>query len=262
MTTRTWIGGGNNEASNPRDWSPAGAPQPGDSLSLDTGTLGISGNALAGDTLTIGGGATVDIDTNHAAILKLATQEPGAHINIRVASGSTLTLTADFGSYSYLNVSGGRLAFIGTSTFGAFSTVLSDTLVGSGTLDLNGGDASGESMEINGAVGPGLTFNINSMPGDAGLQIDKPLSFAADIHMQQSGWVAFIGLHATSGELRNGLLEIFDGRKLVDLVRLSNTGGAAPQLRQNSDGVMFSTGLGDFDQPGGIGTALPLTVHT
>jgi hypothetical protein len=262
MTTRTWIGGGNNKASNPKDWSPAGVPQPGDSLSMGSGTMNLSGTALAGDTLTIGGGATADINTGHAAVLKLATQVPGAHINIGVACGSTLTLTANFGSYSYLNVSGGTLRFIGTSSFGAFSTVLSDTLTGTGTLDLSGGNASGESMAINGAVGSGLTFNIHSIPGDAGLQIDHPRAFAGDINMQQSGWVALMGLHATSGELLNGILELFNGSKLVDLVRLSNTGGVAPQLQQNSAGVMFSTGPGDYDQPGGIGTALPLTVHT
>jgi hypothetical protein len=32
MTTRTWIGGGNNRADNPNDWAPNGVPQPGDML--------------------------------------------------------------------------------------------------------------------------------------------------------------------------------------------------------------------------------------
>jgi hypothetical protein len=52
-TQRTWIGCGNNEASNPNDWSPTGAPQPGNSLNMSAGTINISGDALAGDTLTI-----------------------------------------------------------------------------------------------------------------------------------------------------------------------------------------------------------------
>lgn len=53
MTTRTWIGGGNNQATNPSDWSPSGAPQPGDTLSIASGTMNIFGNALAGDNLTV-----------------------------------------------------------------------------------------------------------------------------------------------------------------------------------------------------------------
>nr|WP_294522178.1 hypothetical protein [uncultured Rhodopila sp.] len=261
MTTRTWVGG-DNHASNPNDWSPSGLPQPGDSLVMNTGTMTLSGQTLAGDTLTIGGNGTVDINTIHATTLKLATAEPAAHINIHAALHSTLTLTVNFGSYSYLNVSGGKLAFIGTSGFGAFSTVLKDDITGTGTLDLSGGNASGENMEINGSVASGLTFNIYSLGiGDAGLQIDHPSKFHAAINMVQSGWVAFEGIHATRGELFNGILEMFDGKKLVDAVRLTNAGGVAPQLQQNSQGVMFSTGLGDYDQPGGIGTAIPLTVH-
>ena len=37
MTDRTWLGGGNNNARNPNDWSPTGAPQPGDILSMPNG---------------------------------------------------------------------------------------------------------------------------------------------------------------------------------------------------------------------------------
>ena len=262
MTTRTWVGGAGNQASDPNDWSQPGLPQPGDSLAMPAGTMNLSGQVLAGDTLTIGGNGTADINTTGATTLQRATARPSAHINIHVALHSTLTLTANFGSNSYLNVVGGKLAFIGTSSFGAFSTVLSDDITGTGTLDLSGGNASGETMEINGSVGSGLTFNIFSLGiGDAGLQIDHPSMFHGDINMLQSGWVGFIGIHATSGDLFNGILDLFDGTKLVDAVRLTNAGGVAPQLQQNSEGVMFSTGLGDYDQPGGIGTAIPLTVH-
>jgi hypothetical protein len=55
-TTRTWIGGGNNKAANPNDWSPTGDPQVGDSLMMTHGTMNVSGNGLAGDTLTVSGG--------------------------------------------------------------------------------------------------------------------------------------------------------------------------------------------------------------
>ncbi len=59
-TSRIWIGGADNNAGNPQNWSPTGAPQPGDTLVLlDNGpfhafTLHIRGNDLAGNTLTIG----------------------------------------------------------------------------------------------------------------------------------------------------------------------------------------------------------------
>ena len=65
-TTLTWVGGGSNKASNPKDWAnpngSPGVPQPGDTLLVPTGdqqvfsTINISGNDLAGDTLSFGSG--------------------------------------------------------------------------------------------------------------------------------------------------------------------------------------------------------------
>lgn len=181
--------------------------------------------------------------------------------NVTVAPGSVLTLNAQVNA-GYLNVSGGTLSFIGTSSCDAYKTVLSDRLTGNGTLDLYGGNATGAFLEVNGPVGSGLTFNISSNgAGDAGLQIDHPGKFHGDIQLQ-SGFAAFIGLQATSADLTGDILALFNGAQLVDSVRLTNPGGSGLQVQQNSDGVMVSAGLGDYDQPGGIGTPVPLTVHT
>jgi hypothetical protein len=265
MVARTWTGGGSNTASNPNDWSPPSAPQPGDTLTIGSGTINVSGNDLAGDTLSVtpytasGVYEVANIATHGPTTLDLSVLLGTA--NVTADPGSVLTINAHV-TAGYLNVSGGTLRFIGTSTFDAHGTVLSDKLTGSGTLDLYGGNATGESMVINGAVGPGLTFNISSYEGigDAGLQIDHPAQFLGDIQLQ-SGFAAFMGLHATSADLFGDILVLFNGARLVDTVRLSNTGGSALQVQQNSAGVMVSAGLGDYDQPGGIGTPLPLTVH-
>jgi hypothetical protein len=65
-TTRTWIGGGNDRASNANDWSPTGAPQPGDTLTdpVNGSTINISDNVLRGDTLSIlASGVTLNLST-------------------------------------------------------------------------------------------------------------------------------------------------------------------------------------------------------
>ncbi len=257
----TWIGGGNNLASNPADWSPSVAPKAGYTLSMGSGTMIVSGNDLAGDTLLITPNATANIDTSGPTTLKISASSPGSHVNINAAVGSTLTLTANIVS-GYLNVSGGKLSFIGNSSFHAFNTVLSDKIVGTGTLFLLGGNATGEFMEIKGSVGKRLTFDISAPgPDDAGLQIDHPSTFHGAIVLN-SGFVAFMGMQATRGELLNGVLEMFNGSKLVNTTRFvsdPNDGGAL-QMQQTSAGVMLSIGLGDHYQPGGIGTVLPL--HT
>lgn len=55
MTTRTWTGEVSNDASNGDNWSPAGAPQPGDTLTdmLNGSTIDIKGNTLSGAPLTV-----------------------------------------------------------------------------------------------------------------------------------------------------------------------------------------------------------------
>ncbi len=63
MTSRTWIGGGNNNANNANDWSPAGAPLLGDVLAMQTGVMHIRDNNLAGNTLVIGGSASTTLNS-------------------------------------------------------------------------------------------------------------------------------------------------------------------------------------------------------
>ena len=259
MASTTWIGGGNNEASNPNDWSPTGTPQPGDTLTMSSGTMHVSGNDLAGDTLSVSG--SVDIYTSAAARLDLQAGQFLGPLDVNVHG--TLMLTASVGGSQglpHLNVSGGTIHFIGSSQFDS-TQVFDSNLVGSGTLNLSTGNVSGEDMEINGAVGRGLTFNLTtSGPSLGTLQIDHPNEFHGLINFNSPfGDIAFMGLQATSGDIRNDILQMFDGKKLVDLVRLTSNNDGLFKLEQNGLGVMLSQGS-DANQPGGPGTILPLHI--
>lgn len=87
MTTRTWVGGGDNSAGNPNDWSPTGLPQPGDLLEVSGAApvIYVHGRELAGDTLyaanltmymsqrsvanvQVGGGHAVFDETQHSTL--------------------------------------------------------------------------------------------------------------------------------------------------------------------------------------------------
>ena len=272
MTMRTWKGGGNDAARNPHDWSPNGAPQPGDHPNITQGVINISGNALAGDTLLVGASIppsaarTIDINTSAAAALILkASLPPGPSTSVELNVHGMATFTADIVGLSQLTTSGGTIHFIGSSTFTGLHQVFDNNLVGSATLNLDSANHLPEQMEINGAVGGGLTFNLTSNgPPFTGLQIDQPSQFHGVIHIDPPpfpgafGFVAFMGLHATSADLHNDMLRMFDGNTLVDTTRLS--GGSGLQLEQNSQGVMLSQGSGDFLQPGGAGTIIPLHI--
>ncbi len=272
MTLRTWKGGGSNAARNPIDWSPSGVPRPGDDLNITQGVINVSGNALAGDTLLVGASIppsatrTIDINTSTAATLILkASLPPEPSTSVELNVHGMATFTADIVGLAQLTTSGGTIHFIGSSTFTGLHQVFNNNLGGSGTLSLNSADHLSEQMEINGTVGSGLTFNLTSNgPPLTELQIDRPSQFHGAIHLDPPpspgafGFVALMGLHATSADLHNGVLQMFDGDKLVETTRLS--GGSGLQLEQNSQGVMLSQGLGDFLQPGGAGTIIPLHI--
>jgi hypothetical protein len=70
MTSRTWVGNQdhNNNASNPDNWNPRGVPRPGDSLVINSGTIAVSQNDLAGEILTVNllASPPVVIDLTHA----------------------------------------------------------------------------------------------------------------------------------------------------------------------------------------------------
>jgi hypothetical protein len=269
-TTRTWKGGGNNNASNPRDWNPMGVPQPGDNLSMTQGVMNVSGNALTGDTLSV---SNADINTHAAARLHLSVTN-----TVNVHNDGTVFLTDLIERGQHLNISGGTINIIGTSTFdgnggSTGSAVFDSDLVGSGTLDLLGGNHNGIAMEIDGSVARGLTFRLGSAAPTASLQIDDPTKFPGLIDLSQSGtadlgggpqslfdFAAFMGLrHVTSASLHDDTLRMFDGKKLVDTVRL--TGGSGLQLQQNSEGVVLSSGFESVRfAPGGIGTMIPFHI--
>jgi hypothetical protein len=194
VTARTWIGGGNNQATNPNDWSPTGAPEPGDSLTMTHGVMDISGNDLAGDTLSLTGNDSKELDSRAAARLNLSTFGQG---DVDVHVHGTLRLNAQALGFfqSHVGFSGGTIHFIGTSQFAGTTTIFDDNLVGSGTINVshatNGGGGS-ELMELKGAVAGGLTFNIESGGPPVRLQLDDPAKFHGTINLppdfEIGGW--------------------------------------------------------------------------
>jgi hypothetical protein len=146
MTSKTWIGGhAGNAAGSAANWSPTGAPQPGDNLTVVTGTLEIGGH-LAGDTLhlndtTVSGGPVV-LDLNGSARVGI-----DGSLNF----GDPLSVNAR--GQDYLDAAGGfnaikgsinladhaRLVVTGSMTFyygGSLTGGVGSKLTNHGTLDL------------------------------------------------------------------------------------------------------------------------------
>lgn len=239
ITTRVWLGGGDNAASDPNNWSPLGVPQPGDALRISNAAMiDVAGNDLAGDTLTVNttNSVPVTINTSGNAQLNLAVNFSGPSVDLAASDTTTLNLSMIHGN---LNTTGDTIQFIGNSVISASAVHFNNTLTGDATVALGGGLGEGTSAEINGSVEQGLTFDIGRV---AALRIDHPDQFAGVLNFG-NGFplhsVLLEGLTATSGELQNGVLNLFNGDQLIDSTRVTgNTSNLT--LDQSSAGVTLS----------------------
>jgi hypothetical protein len=251
--TETWIGGGNNDASNPKDWTPQGAPSPGEDLVIKDGTINIAGNDLAGDTLKLDSNSlttpTTNIDTKNGAVLNLGgAVYDDATINVNIVG--KLNLTADVGQVAgTLSFIGGSINLVGTSTFQ--SAVFDTNLKGTGTIDANhpaNGDIFGPYV-FNGSVGRGVTIALEGGGPPESVQIAHPSSFKGEITLPSNepflGSVLFEGLHVTRADLvaSTDVLQMWDGKHLVDTVRLGGNTSNLVVLQTATGATLSTTGL-------------------
>ena len=102
MATLDWIGGGNNKASNPNDWSPTAAPQPGDTLTVSSSegphlfTMNVSCDDLAGNLVAISNSTFTANLAHHAVMAAHQLISSAATFNLSENSSLNLSLTSGF----------------------------------------------------------------------------------------------------------------------------------------------------------------------
>ena len=199
MATLTWVGGGNDSADNPQDWSPAQAPAPGDTLTMPDGTMNISDNDLKGNTLQVGTGqsssgtttSTLNLSHHaHVSINQPLITNGGDFVTTIDSTGhNALTLDAPTGSApinarsfnvdiasgglrgsfttdnSMVTVTGNGKLLNDSSTFAGSSAVISPAVVGHGSFDVTAlpsfmGTVDDGSLEFGGKVGSGQTVTV------------------------------------------------------------------------------------------------------
>lgn len=273
----TWLGGGNNNASNPKDWSPGGAPTPGETLNIEQGTINVHQGDLSGDTLdvtdTVSSPPDVTINAYNNSVFSL---ETGGYVN----GGKASTVDINIHGNAYVSIplaetanlttSGGNLVFLGGSNEFLDNQVFNSALWGNSNIVLDSANLLPEHMELGGYVAPGLNFDIDGNgPPLTSLQIDHPNEFHAVLTVNAAGsdgnglgYVGFMGIHATAVDISGDMLQMFNGNKLVDSTLYT---GATTGIgfEQTSAGVFLttSTALGGNLVPGGSsGTVLPYHV--
>jgi hypothetical protein len=266
MTTRNWLGGGNNSASDPQNWSPSGAPEAGDTLNLNaSANMNIAGDALRGDTLTLNGdfGATPGgFDLTVYGLSQFSIVEP----SYPAGQGPS---TVDIGRYSAwvggfsVGATGGDVtvkgegAFYNTTTNLDNDSVIDTSVYGAGTFTLLPGHHPAK-LEFAHYVSPGQGVAINGYaqyPGSpfGAVQVDDPQHFHASITMG-FGELVLEAIKADSYSIRNNLLTLYDNGSVTDKVHIAlatDQGGNGPQdfgVTATSSGVVIhadgSNGVG------------------
>lgn len=209
MATLTWVGGGNDNADNPQDWSPAQVPAPGDTLIMPDGTINISDNSLEGNTLEVGSSqspsasSTSDLNLSRHANVSISqaliTNGDNFATNVDSSGNDTLTLSAPTGSAPISNRTFNVDINSGT-LWGSFSTNYSTlSISGNGRLHNESSTLAGSSAVINTSVVGHGSFDVTALPGFMGVVDDGSLEFGGRV---ASGQTITVGHTTTSVALQ------------------------------------------------------------
>ena len=295
MTDRTWLGGGNNNARNPHDWSPTGAPQPGDTLSMfNGGTMNVRDDDLAGNAVHVGDSAgrqeTFNL-SHHALLAVVQNVDTGSETTVNVHGRDTLRFSSIFPSGPQLTVNldhHARLTASFNMVFGSLTvngddkaklindennslsgvhTVITPDVLGIGSFKAGTAQGVGGFLEFGHSVSRDQSVTVSGDPERSlatVLKIDKPREFDAAVTMQAKTETDLVGLaKADSYTFENDMLKIFSGNCLIDRLRLTNDGTFIGQphdlVVSKSGSDVFLTQAGLTSPPIGS-TMLPL--HT
>jgi hypothetical protein len=285
MATLTWIGGGNNSAGNPKDWSGDTTPKPGDTLNLiNNATINVTGNQLHGDALVFtfldGDDQTATINLTGITPMQVDSWY-GDDITINLAANSIWIggFTAMPGDL--FNISGRGVWDNNITTYTDQNTNVGVDVIGAGTIEAHQAHSQGQLTFLHGvsvaatqtvkvdgyqtylgsftdAADPGVSFGGGEF-GDVEIQSPSLYHAMTDIGF---GQIILDGLKATSYSLKNDLLTLFNGKSVVDTLRLdvNNSANAQPITFVVSK---VAAGIGIFtDGHSGIEHGTALAVHT
>jgi hypothetical protein len=191
-----------------------------------TGTMNVAGNALAGDTLSLG---------------EPAAPSEASSENINISGTSSFTAYVNNGVSATINIAANskwvgdiQMGFAGPVVVqgrGIFDNTTSDinspvtvdaAVIGRGLFNVSASHTTGDLVFVK-SVGASQSIDVaGGQYGDnaAILQIDDPQGFHAFVTMG-FGEVLLEGLKASSYSLINDLLTLYKGSRVVDVVRLS-----------------------------------------
>ena len=252
MVARTWIGGGINSAADPANWSPAGVPVSGDSLTMTNGTMNIdltdldpSGQFLVNGTATINmvAAAVCPINTgdngnkltlNMRGPVSTSINQGGGSVTVQLAGAWSGTINqSDLPGSGSMTVNGGVFVHSGNSLIGpdASSARINSVVLGTGTFTITNFHGGAGILEFSNAVGPGQTVTVsNGFDGEAVLIINDPSAFFGKVVLQgnpaDKTEVSVIHLNNLVGvdsySFASDILSLWDAGRVIDTLSLTS----------------------------------------
>jgi hypothetical protein len=261
---RTWVGGGSNSAGNPNDWNDHGAPQAGDSLTMSSGTMNVTGLQLQGDSVSVPLGDTVTVNVSGVTDLSLSVGGfgPGSHATVNLAANSEW-----IGGFGVGPTGGASLVVQGTGAFDNTSSeiqgsaLIKSNVIGTGSFLADRAHGPG-AIEFAHSVSAGQTVNIVSggyIQGEGGtVQVDDPTHYSATTNLSL-GTLILEGIKASSYTFQGSDLLLFNGKSLVGAWTVENNpngpGASAPiSVSQVGSAIDINKGSGI------VGVVLPVHV--
>ena len=264
----------------------------GDNLTITAGTINVRDDELAGNTLSIYSPTQADtatINLSHGAVVSLnapASKSSVFTVNVKGAdtlhlattfpsgAGATInladhaTLTADF------NMAFGGAVIIGgthshlvndrTNSLSGTDLIINTDVQGKGSYAVSGAQSVRGQLEFGGSVSRGQSVSVSGDPRrlvPAFVKIDQPGEFKGSTSIGVFGEIDLAGLaNADSYSLKNDLLSIYSGCKVIDTLRLSalpppsSLPDHAITVAQTATGIVIDRGYS------GGGTLLPIHV--
>jgi hypothetical protein len=251
MVARTWVGGGLNLATNPANWSPAGVPALGDTLTMSNGTMNVDLVAL--DTtgaLTVNGAATINMVAANMGPINTGFDGNTLTVNMRGRvstninqGGGVVTVNVTGAWYGiidqssipgggHLTVNGGVFVNSGTSLIGpdGATATINSVVLGDGAFTVTNYRLGAGVLEFANAVADGQTVTVGTGQfGQAELIINNVSTFLGRVVLQgnptSTGEISIVRINNLVGvdsySFEGDVMLLWESNRVVDMLPLS-----------------------------------------
>jgi hypothetical protein len=220
-------------------------------VDLNGSALGFTQNLIDGaNQINLNGGDILNInDETGIPSLSINVNAPGAivggalngalgqvKINLAPNTSTVFTGTYDDGGFAFggpLDISGGG-TLINEGTITAVFAQIDSNVLGTGTMKFTATHDSGREghVDLSGASGGGLSYDLTYC---SSLTVEHPNTFMSKVDIEDGSFLTLAGLAATSYDLKNDLLTLYQGNAPVYDLNVTDQSNDGQPLYVTSD---------------------------